>query len=145
MTCSRVREVLLEDRFDLMLGNARHVKRRSRRDMWKKASQFLLLAFLAGELYFLALLYPDVESVPLSLLYAVVLPMLVGALVQAWVAVTIPIGIGVLLVLTVIFGDGDTGFWLDPLAVFGFVQAAVIEAVSVAIGILLGRSVMRRL
>ncbi len=105
-----------------------------------QAWQAVLLAALAVGLYVLPSFGADDDRALVTLVLWLGLPLLVGALTRSRAALAIPIGIGVLLVLTSVLGlGGDSEFWTDGFVIVTIALMAAVEVGCAAAGITLGR------
>ena len=110
-----------------------------------KAWHAVLLAALAVGLYVMPYLNADDDLALVTLALWLGLPLLVGALTRSQGALAIPIGIGVLLLLTAVLGlGGDNEFWTDPFLVVTIVLMTAIEVGCALAGITLGRRLVNR-
>lgn len=104
----------------------------------------LLLALAVG-LYVMPYLNADEDLTLVTLGLWLGLPLLVGALTRSQAALAIPIGVGVLLVLTAVLGlGGDNEFWTDPFLIVTIVLMTAVEVGCAAAGITLGRRLADR-
>ena len=107
--------------------------------------QSFMLALLGVGLYFVPYMSSDDDRALVTLVLWLGLPLLVGALTRARAALLIPIGIGVLLVLTAVLGlGGHNEFWADPFSGVTIIIVTAVEVGCSAAGISLGRHLAAR-